>query len=121
SGGRGDRLLRGCAAACAARIERQTLRSGAAAPAGRRRRAPIPAARPSARRRADDKVEDRPGTEPDDRTREDDSMSRLILPLALIALAGCQSTDGSLGLRKPSRAGDPMLSIEQQKYIGREK
>ena len=48
-------------------------------------------------------------------------MYRLILPVALCALAGCQSTDGPLGLRKPSRAGDPMLSIDQQRAIGREK
>ncbi|MFO0810057.1 MAG: hypothetical protein U0746_15660 [Gemmataceae bacterium] len=48
-------------------------------------------------------------------------MYRLIFPLALVALAGCQSSEGPLGLRKPSRAPDPMLSIEQQKAIGREK
>lgn len=48
-------------------------------------------------------------------------MARRIMLLALVALAGCQTTDSSLGSRQPSRARDPMLSLEQQRAIGREK
>jgi hypothetical protein len=39
--------------------------------------------------------------------------------LALLALTGCQNTQGPLGYRKPSRVDDPLLSIEEQKSRGR--
>ncbi len=48
-------------------------------------------------------------------------MARRIMLVALVALAGCQSTGSSLGSRQPSRARDPMLSLEHQRAIGREK
>src|SRR5581483_10650783 len=44
---------------------------------------------------------------------------RLCLWGLLVALAGCQSTTGPLGYRKPSRVDDPMLSIDEQKSRGR--
>jgi hypothetical protein len=44
---------------------------------------------------------------------------RLCLIGLLLALAGCQSTAGPLGYRKPSRVDDPMLSLDEQKARGR--
>jgi len=47
---------------------------------------------------------------------------RRLVPLGLLfALAGCRSDSGSLGYRKPSRADDPMLSIQEQQSRGRER
>jgi len=39
--------------------------------------------------------------------------------VSLLFLAGCQSSGGSLGYGKPSRAGG--LSIDEQKVLGRER
>ena len=44
---------------------------------------------------------------------------RACLLSLLLVLAGCQSTTGPLGYRKPSRVDDPMLSLEEQKSRGR--
>jgi hypothetical protein len=46
-------------------------------------------------------------------------MRRVHLLGLLLALAGCQSSGGSLGYRQPSRVDDPLLSLEEQKSRGR--
>ena len=44
---------------------------------------------------------------------------RGLIVISLLALAGCQSSGGSLGYGRPGQAGG--LSIEEQKVIGRER
>ena len=39
--------------------------------------------------------------------------------IGLFVLTGCQSVQGPLAYRKPSRVDDPMLSIEEQRSRGR--
>lgn len=46
-------------------------------------------------------------------------MRRVHLLGLLVALAGCQSTTGPLGYKKPGRVDDPMLSIPEQESRGR--
>ena len=46
---------------------------------------------------------------------------RRSLLFSLVLLAGCQNSQGSLGYNRPSRVDDPMLSIEEQKVLGRER
>jgi hypothetical protein len=46
-------------------------------------------------------------------------MRRLCLVGLFLLLAGCQSSTGSLGYRKPSRVDDPMLSLDEQQSRGR--
>jgi len=48
-------------------------------------------------------------------------MSRVMCLLGLLVLAGCQNTNGPLGYRRPGRADDPLLSIEEQKVRSRER
>lgn len=48
-------------------------------------------------------------------------MKRPLLIAALLIAVGCQSDKGSLFYRKPGRADDPMLSIEEQERRGRER
>jgi hypothetical protein len=46
-------------------------------------------------------------------------MRRLVLIGLFTVMAGCQTSTGSLGYRKPSRVDDPMLSLEEQRSRGR--
>jgi hypothetical protein len=48
-------------------------------------------------------------------------MFRRLGLLALLALAGCQSTTGQLAYRRPERVDDPRLPISEQQARGRER
>jgi len=67
-------------------------------------------------------VEDGPGTDSRQLPGKGLVMRyRLCLLGVLFALAGCRSTNGSLGYQRPSRVDDPMLSIEEQRARGRQR
>jgi hypothetical protein len=52
--------------------------------------------------------------------REEGTSMRLLLLLAVLALGGCRNDGGSVGNRQPGRT-DPMLSIDEQRALGRER
>lgn len=46
---------------------------------------------------------------------------RLVLLGLALAVAGCRNDGSSVGQRQPGRTTDPMLSIDEQRALGRER
>ena len=46
---------------------------------------------------------------------------RLVLLGLVLALTGCRSDSGSVGNRQPGRTNDPLLSLDEQRVMGRER
>ncbi len=53
-------------------------------------------------------------------TGEDQAMRRIFY-FGILLLAGCQNIRGPLEYRQPVRVDDPLLSISEQKRLGRER